>query len=55
MAEQERESSQTPPGGVSRRGFLFMLGAALNAVAATLLVIPVISYVFSSFRRRVAS
>jgi menaquinol-cytochrome c reductase iron-sulfur subunit len=55
MAEQERESNQTPPGGLSRRGFLFMLGAALNTVAATLLVIPVIRYVFSSFRRNVAS
>ena len=43
------------PAGVSRRGFLFTLGATLNVVAATLLAIPVIGYVFSSFRRRVAS
>jgi Rieske Fe-S protein len=44
-----------PPAGVSRRGFLFMLGVALNVVAATLLAIPVIGYVFSSFRRSVGS
>ena|SRR6188472_1357074 len=55
MAEQERESSQTTPAGVSRRSFLFGVGAALNVIAATLLAIPVIRYVFSSFRRNVAS
>jgi Rieske Fe-S protein len=32
-----------------------MVGAALNVVAATLLAIPVIGYVFSSFRRSVTS
>lgn len=55
MAEQEHESSQTTPAAVSRRSFLFGVGAALNAIAATLLGIPVIRYVFSSFRRNVAS
>ena len=43
------------PAGVSRRSFLFGVGAALNVIAATLLAIPVIRYVFSSFRRNVAS
>ena len=55
MAEQEHQSSQTTPAGVSRRSFLFGVGAALNVIAATLLGIPVIRYVFSSFRRNVAS
>jgi len=55
MAATEPESTQMTPAGVSRRGFLFTLGATLNVVAATLLAIPVIGYVFSSFRRRVAS
>jgi menaquinol-cytochrome c reductase iron-sulfur subunit len=55
MAVTEPESTQMTPAGVSRRGFLFTLGATLNVVAATLLAIPVIGYVFSSFRRRVAS
>jgi menaquinol-cytochrome c reductase iron-sulfur subunit len=41
--------------GVSRRSFLFGVGAALNVIAATLLAIPVIGYVFSSFRRNVGS
>lgn len=51
MAAQEPEPTQMTPAGVSRRGFLFTLGVGLNAVAATLLAIPVIGYVFSSFRR----
>jgi len=42
---------QISPPCVSRRGFLFTAGVALNAIAATLLAIPVIGYVFSSFRR----
>jgi len=42
-----------PPAEVSRRRFLFRLGVVLNGVAATLVAIPVIGYVFSSFRRRV--
>ena len=43
---------QISPAGISRRGFLFTAGVVLNAIAATLLAIPVIGYVFSSFRRR---
>ncbi len=43
-----------PPGrtGSSRRAFLFKFGAALNVVAATLMGIPVIGFVFSSFRSK---
>jgi menaquinol-cytochrome c reductase iron-sulfur subunit len=51
MAANEPESTQMTPAGVSRRGFLFTLGVGLNVVAATLLAIPVIGYVFSSFRK----
>ena len=36
-------------GGGSRRAFLFKLGTALNVVAASLMGIPVIGFVFSSF------
>ena len=36
----------------SRRAFLFKLGAALNVVAASLMGIPVIGFVFSSFRSK---
>ena len=55
MAANEPESTQSKPAAISRRSFLFMVGTALNVVAATLLAIPVIRYVFSSFRRSVAS
>ena len=55
MATNEPGSTRTTPAGVSRRSFLFGVGAALNVFAATLLAIPVIRYVFSSFRRNVAS
>ena len=55
MATNEPKSTQTTPAGVSRRGLLFAFGVALNVVTATLLAIPIIGYVFSSFRRRVAS
>ena len=51
MATNEPESTHSPA-GVSRRSFLFGVGAALNVIAATLLAIPVIGYVFSSFFRR---
>ncbi len=40
------------PERLSRRGFLFMLGAALNSIAAVLLAIPVIGYVFSGLVRK---
>ena len=55
MAMNEPESTESAPAGVSRRRFLLAFGVALNAVAATLLAIPVIGYVFSSFRREFAS
>jgi len=55
MATNEPGSTRTTAAAVSRRRFLFLVGGALNAVAATLLAIPVIRYVFSSFRRNVAS
>src|SRR4029450_11519778 len=55
MATNERGSTRTRAAAVSRRRFLFLVGGALNAVAATLLAIPVIRYVFSSFRRNVHS
>jgi len=52
MAVNEAEPKQAAPSGISRRSFLFKLGTALNVVAATLLAIPVIGYIFSSFRAR---
>ena len=55
MATNEPGSTRTTAAAVSRRRFLFLVGGALNAIAATLLAIPVIRYVFSSFRRNVAS
>jgi menaquinol-cytochrome c reductase iron-sulfur subunit len=36
----------------SRRAFLFKLGIALNVMAASLMGIPVIGFVFSSFRSK---
>ena len=50
MAVQEPQQSQSTSSDVSRRRFLFGFGVALNAVAAILLAIPIIGYVFSSFR-----
>jgi hypothetical protein len=50
MAVQEPQQSQTTSSDVSRRGFLFAFGVALNAVAALLLAIPILGYVLSSFR-----
>ena len=52
MATNEPKSIQTAPDGISRRGFLLMLGAALNVVAGALVAVPVVGYVFSSFYRR---
>ena len=40
------------PGG-TRRNFLFKLGVGLNVVAGTLLALPLVGYVFSSFRRKI--
>lgn len=50
MAVQGPEQHRTTSLEMSRRGFLFALGVALNTVAATLLAIPIVGYVFSSFR-----
>ena len=50
MAVHEPQQSQTTPPDISRRSLLFALGVGLNAVAATLVAIPIIGYVFSSFR-----
>jgi Rieske Fe-S protein len=50
----EREH-QTPPlvPSVTRRSFLFKLGIGLNAVAASLLAVPILGYLMQSvFRRR---
>lgn len=49
--EEENKLSQTG-NAPSRRAFLFKLGIALNALAATMLGIPVIGYVLSSFRSK---
>jgi Rieske Fe-S protein len=54
MATNESGPTERPA-PLSRRSFLFGVGVALNVVAATLVTIPVIGYVFSSFRRKVAS
>src|SRR4029453_10404170 len=52
MATNEPGPTRTTAAAVSRRRFLFLVGGALNVVAATLLAIPLIRYVFSSFFRR---
>jgi menaquinol-cytochrome c reductase iron-sulfur subunit len=44
-------SRTTHPGG-SRREFLLKIGAALNLLAATLIGIPIIGYLLSSFRSK---
>jgi len=46
------QQSQAAPVESSRRRFLFKLGAALSVVAASLIGIPVIGFVLSSFRRK---
>jgi nitrite reductase/ring-hydroxylating ferredoxin subunit len=47
------ETPTLPPSvaPVSRRGFLFGLGLTLNAVAAALLVVPVLGYLLAPVRR----
>ena len=60
VKESELKSLVVPEGELvqlvrhrpSRRAFLFKLGAALNVVAASLMGIPVIGFVFSSFRSK---
>jgi menaquinol-cytochrome c reductase iron-sulfur subunit len=41
-----------PPAPVSRRGFLFKVGIALNALAAILVGVPLVGYVASAVRRK---
>ncbi len=44
---EEKLLTETPPAsGISRRSFLFYLGAGLNAIAGALFAIPVVGYVF---------
>ncbi len=49
MAETTRPTTPLPP--VSRRGFLFSFGLALNAAAAALFAVPVVGFLFSPARR----
>jgi quinol---cytochrome c reductase iron-sulfur subunit, bacillus type len=49
-ANHDCAAASTP----SRRGFLFTLGAALSAVAATAAGIPILGYIFSPVRARAA-
>jgi len=46
------DASELPLPDTSRRGFLFTLGLALNAVAASLVGIPVVGYLMGPIRRR---
>ena len=52
MAVKEQELNSPTSQAVSRRGFLLKLGLALNVFAASLIGIPVVGYIFSSFRRK---
>src|SRR5262249_60498674 len=52
MAIQQHDARQAPPTGVSRRRFLLLIGAGLNAIAAALLAVPVLGYVFAGFCRK---
>jgi Rieske Fe-S protein len=52
MAVEAQELNSATSHAVSRRGFLLKIGFALNAVAASLVGIPVIGYVFSTFRAK---
>jgi Rieske Fe-S protein len=51
-AAVEQEPSRTTHPGGSRRKFLLKIGAALNLIAAVLIGVPIIGFLFSSFRRR---
>jgi Rieske Fe-S protein len=54
MAVRESEQ-QMPPLGTSRRSFLVAIGVIFNAIAAALVAVPIIGYVFSSFRSKSAT
>src|SRR5262245_3700314 len=45
--EQEHDKSRN-----SRRDFFLKIGAVLNVIAATLIAVPLLGYVFSSFKRK---
>jgi len=49
---KEGELQKPARAGRSRRAFLFKFGAALNVVAASLMGVPVIGFVLSSFRSK---
>src|SRR5262249_52495725 len=46
-----RSVPMAEPPSVSRRGFLFGLGLALNAVAAAFFAVPIVGYLFAPARR----
>lgn len=46
----KKERPETRRGGMPRRAFLLKLGFLLNGIAAALVSVPVLGYLFSSFR-----
>ena len=52
MKKEESTPGEPDNQGASRRSFLLKIGAALNVIAASLLAVPLIGYVFSSFTRK---
>jgi menaquinol-cytochrome c reductase iron-sulfur subunit len=52
MTQNATDRESSPPTRPTRRSFLFMLGLALNAVAAVLVGIPVLGYLLGPVRRR---
>jgi menaquinol-cytochrome c reductase iron-sulfur subunit len=51
MAQDDVSGGQTPPAPPTRRRFLFMLGLALDVIAAGLVAIPVLGYLLGPVRR----
>jgi menaquinol-cytochrome c reductase iron-sulfur subunit len=51
-ATEADPSNDSSKGPLSRRNFLFNLGTALNIIGASIIAVPIIGYVFSSFRRK---
>jgi menaquinol-cytochrome c reductase iron-sulfur subunit len=52
MNEKESATQETNNSGPSRRGFLLKIGTALNVIAASLVAVPLIGYLFSGFTRK---
>jgi nitrite reductase/ring-hydroxylating ferredoxin subunit len=52
MAGTDQTIKRTTIGTTSRRAFLFKLGILLNGIAAMVVGIPILGYVFSSFRTK---